>query len=84
MKEKNNYDREIRKKIEEIRKFQAPVTKKPILDGKEIMDLLGIKPGPKVGEVGKYLIDMEDDYVERGRTLTKEEAKKKVLEKFAS
>jgi len=76
------YIPDLRERIENIRKSPLQVKKKPVLDGNEIMDLLGISTGPLVGEISDYLIDVEDDYAERGKELTKEEAKKLVLDKF--
>lgn len=72
----------LRKRITEIRESPIPVKRKPVLNGKEIMDALDIKPGPLVGDAGNFLKDMEDEYAEAGRKLTKNEAKKLLLREF--
>jgi len=65
-------------------KLASPVKvdSKPVLDGREIMDILGIKPGPKVGEIGKWLLEKTDEYAERGIELTKQEAERLLLEEM--
>jgi poly(A) polymerase len=73
---------DLRKKIDDVKKQTVPIKKEPVLNGTEIMDILKIKPGAGVGEAKKFLIDLEDDYVEQGKELTKEEAKAKLLEKY--
>lgn len=78
-----DYVPELREKIKFIQNY-APEKNKPLLDGKEIMTLLNIKPGPKVKEVLTFLKDLEDEYFENRTELTKEIAQQKILEKFAS
>jgi putative nucleotidyltransferase with HDIG domain len=72
---------DLKKKIEEIRK-SAPVQKKSLLSGKEVMDLLGLKTGPEVGNILKYVEDLQDDYANKGQQLSKEDAQKEILKKF--
>lgn len=72
----------LKERIEKIRKSPIKVRKKPVLDGNEIMDILNIKTGPLVGEVSKYLIDVQDDLASKGIELTKNEAKGLILKKF--
>lgn len=72
-----------REKMEVVKNSPIKVSRKPILNGLEIMDILKIKPGAKVGEAGKFLIDLEDDLAENDIALTKEIAIEKLLEKFA-
>jgi putative nucleotidyltransferase with HDIG domain len=74
----------LRQEIERIRKAPVKMEKKPVLGGQEIMDTLHIKPGPKVGEVGKFLIDLADEYAEQGKKLSKEEAKEIILKNYAA
>ena len=52
----------------------------PILNGREIMDILGVSPGPIVGQVGDFLKDIVDD----NPALTKEEAAERVKSQFGS
>ena len=75
---------QLREKLKDIKVSPIQVKKQPVLDGKEIMQLLNIKPSPVVGEIGKFLLDTEDEYAESGKTLTKEEAEQIVLEKYKS
>ena len=51
---------------------------KPILDGNEIMNILGIKPGPKMKEVTEFVKELRDE----DPNITKEEAAAKLKEKF--
>lgn len=72
---------ELREKIKEVKKGPAP-SKKTILNGKEIMDLLGLKQGPEVGRAQDMVRDIEDDYAEKGEELTKEKAKSELKKNF--
>jgi putative nucleotidyltransferase with HDIG domain len=74
----------LREEIERIRKAPVKMEKKPILGGQEIMDTLHIKPGPKVGEVSKFLIELADDYAEQGKKLSKEEAKEIIIKNYVA
>lgn len=51
---------------------------KPILDGNEIMSILGVKPGPHMKEMGEFVKELMDD----NPAITKEEAAAKLKEKF--
>lgn len=53
---------------------------KPILDGNEIMTILGIKPGPKMKEVTEFVKELKDD----NPNISKEEAASKLKERFLS
>lgn len=75
---------ELMKRIEKIRKAPIKVEKKPILDGREIMKLLNLESGPKVGKAKEYLLDLQDEYASKEEELTKTEAKKMLLKKFKS
>jgi poly(A) polymerase len=48
---------QLRARIEAIRKKEDILALDSPLDGREIMDLLGIEPGPLVGEVKDYLLN---------------------------
>lgn len=52
---------------------------KPLLGGEEVMVLLGLTPGPKVGEVLRYLLSEQIE----GRITTPEQARAAVLQRFA-
>lgn len=73
-----NFIPEIRLKISEVLTMPVKIKKVAILNGNEIMEALGIVPGKKVGDVTKFLIDLEDTFVEEGKVLTKEEAVEKI------
>jgi len=72
---------DLRKKIDEIR-TKVDIKKEPILNGKEIMDILGISTGPEVGRAKKILIDLEDEYAGKNKPFTKDEARQELLKKF--
>jgi len=73
---------EVRERVKQIKESPIPVKKKPVLNGDQIMHLLNIKAGELVGQIGKYLIELEDEYAENGTPLSEDEAIKKVLENF--
>jgi tRNA nucleotidyltransferase (CCA-adding enzyme) len=51
---------------------------KPILDGNEIMTILGVKPGPHMKEMGEFVKELMDE----NPNITKEEAAAKLKERF--
>jgi putative nucleotidyltransferase with HDIG domain len=69
-------------KIKEIREAPVKIDKKPVLDGKEIMELLKLNSGPEVGKAKEYLLDIQDDYASKKENLTKDEAKKLLLKEY--
>jgi len=70
----------LRERIREVETI--PVAQKPVLSGKEIMQLLGIKPGPEVGKITRWLQEVMDEYAGEGRELTKDEAVELLLKEF--
>lgn len=72
----------LRKKIQEMQVTQPPISNKTVLDGKEVMDVLGLGQGPEVGKVLKWLTEMEDDYAARGETMSKDEAIRLIRKQF--
>lgn len=72
----------LRERIKEVQDSPIPVSRNPILNGREIMQILNIKSGPQIGEVFDFLMNKQDEYAERGLELTKSEAKKLLTEKF--
>lgn len=60
----------------------VPVSNKPVLNGNEIMALLGITGGPIVGDIVKFLLEQQDNYASEGKVLSKEDAHQLVLHKF--
>jgi len=79
-----NYIPKLREMIEDVSKSPLPVSRKPVLDGREIMRLLGIEAGPLVGEVGRFLLELQDEFASEGKALTKSEAEKRVLQQFGA
>ena len=55
---------------------------KPILNGNEVMELLGIQPGAEVGKAMRWLQDKVDDAAVEGRDMTPEEAKRLLKEEY--
>jgi poly(A) polymerase len=51
---------------------------KPLLDGTEVMSMLGLPPGPRVGEVLRFLLDRQIE----GEITTREEAEEAVRREF--
>jgi poly(A) polymerase len=74
---------DLRERIRTMKISTPAVTDKTVLTGEEIMELLGISAGRKVGEVKKFLIDMQDDYAINGNELSKEDARSAVLDRFS-
>lgn len=72
---------DLRKRIDEVMK-SAPVSAKPVLDGRDAMRLLGIRPGRDVGRAVALIQDITDDAAERGKTLSKSEAKKELIKRW--
>jgi putative nucleotidyltransferase with HDIG domain len=72
---------DLSKKLDEIKK-QVDIKRDPILNGNEIMGLLGIPTGSEVGRAKKLLLEIEDDYAEKGKNLTKDEARQELLKNF--
>jgi poly(A) polymerase len=68
----------------EIDILMAPVQKAEVLpiDGKEIQQILGIGPGKLIGDILKYLKDKQFEFIQSGKEMTKEDAKKIVLDHF--
>jgi len=73
---------QLRERIKQIRESPIQISKKPVLNGEEIMNLLKIKAGPIIGQVTSFLMNLADEYAEKGKQLTKEDATKEVLLKF--
>jgi poly(A) polymerase len=69
---------ELRRRIQEIGEAAELARMRPLLDGNEIMELLGITPGPRVGAVIQFLLDEQIE----GRITTKAEAREAVRREF--
>lgn len=76
---KNNIPN-LRARIKEVLETTPPMESKPILNGGEIMQILKLgKGGPVVGTISKALIDLEDDFANDGKVLTKKDAEEFIL-----
>jgi poly(A) polymerase len=71
---------ELRSRIEEIGEAAEIAQMKPLLSGDEVMELLGLEPGPRVGEILDFLLEEQIE----GRIATREEAEAAVRDKFGS
>lgn len=77
----------LRERIKGIQKSPVPVAKKPILNGIEIMNALEITQKDKskfpiIGKASKFLLELDDEYAEKGLNLTKEDAIKEIQKMF--
>jgi poly(A) polymerase len=70
---------ELRTRVQEVGDAAEIARMKPLLSGDEVMELLGIGPGPRVGEVLGFLLDEQIE----GRIQTREQAGTAVRENFA-
>jgi len=71
---------ELRARLQQVGEAAELARMKPLLDGHEVMALLGIGPGPRVGEVLGFLLDHQID----GNITTREEAIALVRHQFGS
>lgn len=69
---------ELRSRIAQVGEAAELAAIRPLLSGDEVMALLDLPPGPKVGEVLRFLLDRQIE----GSITTKEEARAAVLEEF--
>ncbi len=69
---------ELRARVREVGEAAELARMKPLLNGEEVMELLGIGPGPRVGEVLEFLLDQQIE----GTITTREEAVAAVRERF--
>jgi len=70
--------RELRARVDEAGEASELARMKPLLNGDEVMSLLSLPPGPKVGEVLAFLLDQQVE----GAISTREEAIEAVRERF--
>ncbi len=69
---------ELRSRIAEVGEAAELAHMKPLLNGNEVMDLLNIPPGPRVGEVLRFLLDRQI----AGEITTREQAVEAVKREF--
>ena len=73
------YD-DLERRIEELAKQEELDAIRPDLNGEEIMEILGISPGPEVGQAYRFLLELRLDEGPIGP----DEAKKRLLDWWAS
>ncbi len=71
---------ELRSRIEQVGEAAEIAQMRPLLSGDEVMALLGLEPGPRVGAVMEFLLDEQIE----GRVTTREQAEAAVREKFGA
>ena len=69
----------VRERVKKVMESPIPIKRQPVLNGKEIMSILGIGPEdrarlPEIGVAGRFLLEVADDYAARGLELTKNQA----------
>ena len=72
------YVDKLRLRINTLKNAVIKPSIKPILNGKEIMEILDIKPGPQISKINEFLLDLLDEKPE----LIKEEAEKAIIKQF--
>lgn len=60
---------------------EKPLNRK-LISGQDVMDLLHLKPGPIVRDVLLFAKDVEDDIIEQGREVTRDEVVGAIQRKF--
>jgi len=70
--------RDLRQRIQQVGEAAELARMKPLLDGTEVMSMLGLSPGPRVGEVLRFLLDRQIE----GAIGTREEAEEAVRKEF--
>jgi len=70
----DNYVPELRERLKTVKQSPIRPSSKPVLTGNEVMEILNVKPGKIVGEANKFLLDVQDEYAEQNKELTKQEA----------
>jgi poly(A) polymerase len=74
---------DLKKTLKEILHDTPEELKKPVLSGKEIMDLFDLKGGPLVGKIKSFLITRQREAWDRhNKIMTEEDAKKIVRGQF--
>jgi len=71
---------ELRARISTVGEAAEMARMKPLLNGNEVMSLLGIAPGPRVGEVLRFLLDQQIE----GTISTIEQAEAAVQRQFGA
>jgi poly(A) polymerase len=67
---------ELERRIEELRQQEELDAIRPDLDGRQVMEILGVSPGPEVGRALSYLLELRLDEGPLGE----EEATRRLLE----
>jgi len=76
---------DLKKTLKELLHSTPPELKKPVLDGKQVMDILGIQTGPLIGKVLIFLKDAtRDAWDKQNKILSEAEATKLIRDRFRS
>lgn len=79
----HNFVPELRERVKAIKESPVALSNKPVLSGDEVIETLKItKPGPIIAKAIEFLRDLADEFAVNKKQLTKEEARKILLEKF--
>jgi tRNA nucleotidyltransferase/poly(A) polymerase len=71
-------EQELRRVLQEMSVQEGSTKLKPILDGREAMQILNIQPGPQMKEIKNFISDLMDENPQ----ITKEEASEALLAQF--
>ncbi|HEY3687963.1 MAG TPA: CCA tRNA nucleotidyltransferase [Streptosporangiaceae bacterium] len=77
------YD-DLEKRIERLGKEEELAQMRPDLDGNEIQEVLGIKPGPTVGKAYKFLLDLRIEHGPLGKEAARERLREWAREQGAA
>jgi len=69
-------------KVREIQDHDANLPPPPPLNGRDIMEALGLKSGIQVGMAVRVVQDIHDEYLEKGISVSKEQAISELRERF--
>ena len=78
----DGYMADARVKVQSVLDSPLPVRREPVLNGKQIIAILQISPGPMVGVVKEFLLNMEDEMAEMGQALTPADAEGAIRQNF--
>jgi hypothetical protein len=77
----------LKERLQQIKDSPVKVQRKPVLNGMEIMQELGITPDdrkrlPEIGKAQKLLLEVADEYAAEGKSLSKIDAILELRKRF--